>query len=57
MKEFEYLIKEVDKLKEIDKYLVNIIGLCDNPAYSKMDIRQVANDACSFLYLEEKKNG
>jgi Leu/Phe-tRNA-protein transferase len=38
-------------LKEIDKRFVNIIKLCDHPMYDKKDIRQVANDACSFIYL------
>ena len=47
--------KQLEKLiKEIDKYFVNIIRLCDNPSYNKVHIRQVANDACSFLYLKQK---
>ena len=42
-------------LKEIDKRFVNIIKLCDHPIYSKENIRQVANDACSFIYLLQKE--
>ena len=37
--------------KEIDKRLVGIIKLCDHPHYTKQHIRQVANDACNYLYL------
>lgn len=41
-------------IDEMDKIFSNIIKLCDNPCYSKRDIRQVANNACSLLYLEQK---
>jgi hypothetical protein len=44
-------------LKEIDKRFVSIIKLCDHIASGKKDIRQVANDACSFIYLIQKELG
>jgi hypothetical protein len=42
-------------LKEIDKRFVNIIKLCDHPMYDKNNIKQVANNACSFIYLLQKE--
>ena len=49
--------KQLEKLiKKVDKSFVNIIRLCDNPSYDKTHIRQVANDACSFLYLKQHEN-
>ena len=49
--------KQLKKLiKEVDKYFINIIRLCDNLSYNKTHIRQVANDACSFLYLKQNEN-
>ena len=42
-------------LIEVDKAFVSIIRLCDNASFTKQDIRQVANDACSFIYLEQKE--
>ena len=41
-------------IKEIEEYFINIIKLCDNPTYIKSNIRQVANDACIFLYNENQ---
>ncbi|KKN73075.1 hypothetical protein LCGC14_0403840 [marine sediment metagenome] len=43
-------------VKEVEKYFINIIKLCDNSTYTKSNIRQVANDACSFLYLKQNEN-
>ena len=36
--------------RALGEYLINIIKLCDNPAYGKEQIRQVANDVCCYLY-------
>ena len=52
-----YDLRETEEInKEINKSFVNIIRLCDNPSYDKTHIRQVANDACSFLYLKQHEN-
>ena len=48
-------MKQSKVFEELEKRFVNIIKLCDNPCYGKEDIRQVANDACSFIYLEQQK--
>ena len=48
-------IEMKELLEELEKRFVDIIKLCDHIAYDKKDIRQTANDACSFIYLKRKE--
>lgn len=49
-------MKRKQLIIEVTKRFENIIKLCDHIAYTKSHIRQVANDACSFLYNEKTNN-